>query len=73
MRGPNPALQPFDIRRDSQHHLPTWIFNAAQQAARLVAKPPCRAHHAKVTAQPGFHPTGMRFFYHNDERWFHVK
>ena len=62
-------------KRQAEAAMPAALrpVDAAQQAARLVAKPPCRAHHAEVTAQPGFHPTGMRFFYHNDERWFHVK
>ena len=71
MLGPNAALQPLGIGGYCQDHMPTRVLHAADQSARLVAKPPRRRRHPDIASQPGLNPAGVRFFDHDDQGGLH--
>ena len=67
MVGPDAALQPFGIGGHGQKRLPPPVLNAAQQAAGLMAEPPCGRGHSDVTAKAGFDTARTGLLDHDDQ------
>ena len=71
MRRPDAAGHARTVGGNGQNRGPARVVDGAQQAADLMAEPPCGGGHADVAAKPGFHTTRPRLFEHDHQSRLH--